>query len=173
MKKVILAVILLIATQFTNAQSTFDKLEDLDGVDVVVLTKDAFELMSKFKDVKVDDSEAMQVFKMIQDINEFKMFSSSKADIAQKMEDMTNTVIKNKSLTELMRVKEDNSRVKIYIKSTKNKDVVSEVLMFIKDIDSKTNGLSKAMILSLTGNIDINKLSDLADTITKDKKTKK
>ena len=69
-----------------------------------------------------------------------------------------------------MRIKEDNSQIKIYVKSTKNKDFVSEVLMFIKGIDKKTKGMSEAMLISLTGNIDINKMSDLADTFIKDKK---
>ena len=69
-----------------------------------------------------------------------------------------------------MRIKEENTQIKIYVKSTKNKDFVSEVLMFIKGIDKKTNGMSEAMLISLTGNIDINKMSDLADTFIKDKK---
>ena len=51
------------------------------------------------------------------------------------------------------------------MKDTKHyKDFVNEVLMFIKGIDKKTNGMSEAVIVSLTGNIDINKMSDLADT---------
>ena len=36
--------------------------------------------------------------------------------------------------------------------------------MFIKGIDKQTKGISKSMIISLTGSIDINKMSDLADT---------
>ncbi len=47
---------------------------------------------------------------------------------------MVNSAIKKQNLTQLMRIKEDDSRVKIYVKATKNKDYVSEVLMFIKGI---------------------------------------
>ena len=68
-----------------------------------------------------------------------------------------------------MRIKEDESRVKIYVKASKNKDYVSEVLMFVKGISKKTDKMSEAMIISLTGNIDINKMSELADTFTKNK----
>jgi hypothetical protein len=42
--------------------------------------------------------------------------------------------------------------------------------MFIKGIDKQTKGISKSMIVSLTGNIDINKLSALADTFTEKNK---
>jgi hypothetical protein len=82
------------------------------------------------------------------------------------MEIMTNTAIKKHNLTELMRIKEDDSRIKIYVKATKNKEYVSEVLMFIKGIDKQSKGISKSMIMSLTGVIDITKMSDLADTFT-------
>ena len=50
---------------------------------------------------------------------------------------MVSKSIKNNRLTELMRVKDDDSRVKIYVKTTKNKDYVSEVLMFVKGLRRK------------------------------------
>ena len=153
----------------TNAQSFFETLEDMEGVDVVVVTKDAFELISKFKNVNIDDNEGMKVFKMIQDLKEFKMFSTDNTDVANKMGSMVNIAIKKQNLTELMRIKENDSQVKIYVKASKNKDYVSEVLMFVKGISQKTNKMSEAMIISLTGNIDINKMSELADTFAKNK----
>tara|TARA_R110001592_G_scaffold2696_15_gene15413 strand:- start:214 stop:732 length:519 start_codon:yes stop_codon:yes gene_type:complete len=168
MKKIIVLIALIVAPLVTNAQSFFDTLEDTEGVDMVVVTKDAFELISKFKNVKIDDNEGMKVFKMIQELKEFKMFSTDNASVADKMESMVNAAIKTGNLTQLMRIKEDDSRIKIYVKSTKNKDYVSEVLMFIKGLSKKTNQASEAMIVSLTGNIDINKMSELADTFVKE-----
>jgi hypothetical protein len=95
------------------------------------------------------------------------MFSTQDKVTANKMETLVSSSINKQKLTQLMRIKEENTQIKIYVKSTKNKDFVSEVLMFIKGIDKKTNGMSEAMLISLTGNIDINKMSDLADTFTK------
>jgi hypothetical protein len=166
MKKIILLIALTVTSMVTSAQSFFDALEDMDGVDMVVVNKDMFELLSKFNPDKMKDNEAMQIFTMINDLKSFKMFSTDDSFIADKMEVMTNTAIKKHNLTELMRIKEDDSRIKIYVKSTKNKEYVSEVLMFIKGIDKQTKGISKSMIISLTGAIDINKMSDLADTFT-------
>ena len=166
MRKIILLIVLTVASMVTSAQSLFDTLEDMDGVDMVVVNKDMFELLSKFNPDKMKDNEAMQIFAMINDLKSFKMFSTDDSFIADKMEVMTNTAIKKNNLTELMRIKEDDSRIKIYVKSTKNKEYVSEVLMFIKGIDKQTKGISKSMIISLTGSIDITKMSDLADTFT-------
>ena len=164
MKKIAILIALVIVPMVTSAQSFFDTLEDMDGVDMVVVTKDAFELISKFKNIKIDDNEGMKVFQMIQELKEFKMFSTKDAGIANKMDAMFKTAIKKQNLTQLMRIKEDGSRIKIYVKSTKNKDFVSEVLMLIKGLDKKTKGNSEAVVVSLTGNIDINKMSELADT---------
>lgn len=170
MKKVILLIAFVVAPMLTNAQSLFDSFEDMDGVDMVVITKDAFQLLKKFqpKNVKSDKNEMVEAFEMINDLNEFKMFSTDNIDIATKMEKMVNTSIKKSKLTELMRIKEDDSRIKIYVKSTSNKDYVSEVLMFIKGIDKKTNGMSEAVVLSLTGNIDVNKVSEYTNKIVEE-----
>lgn len=86
------------------------------------------------------------------------------------METMVETAIKKQNLTQLMRIKEDDSRIKIYVKASNNKDFVSEVLMFIKGINKQTNKASESMVVSLTGNIDINKMSSLADTFLNEKK---
>jgi hypothetical protein len=172
MKKIIVLIAFIVAPMFTNAQSIFDSLEDMDGVDMVIVTKDAFELLNKFKpkSTKSDGNEVMEAFEMINDLNEFKMFSTDNLEIAAKIEKMVNSSIKSSKLTQLMRIKQDDSRIKIYVKSTKNKDYVSEVLMFVKGIDKQSKGMSEAMVLSLTGNIDINKISEYTDKIVKENK---
>jgi hypothetical protein len=173
MKKILLIVAFVVTPFVTNAQSLFDSLEDLNGVDMVVVTKDAFELLSKFNPENLEGSEPMKVFNMIKELNNLKVFSTDDASIADKMETMVNAEIKKEKLTELMRVKEDDSRIKIYVKASNNKDFVSEVLMFIKGVSKQTQGNADSVIVSLTGNIDINKMADLADTFTGNKKKNK
>lgn len=172
MKKIIVIIAFIVAPMFTYAQSIFDTLEDMDGVDMVIVTKDAFELLNKFKPKSADvkDNEVMQAFEMINDLNEFKMFSTDNLEIAVKMEKMVNSEIKRSNLTQLMRIKQDDSRIKIYVKATKNKNYVSEVLMFVKGIDKQTKGVSEAIVMSLTGNIDINKMSEFTDKIVQENK---
>lgn len=167
MKKVILLIALVTAPIFSYGQSIFDKLEDMDGVSSVIVSKEAFEILSKFNAESLKDNDAMEVFQMVQELEELKAFSSNKKDVVAKMETLVKSQVKDAKLTELMRLKEDDSRVLIYVKASKNKDFVSEVLMFIKGIDKKTDGMSEGVVVSLTGNIDINKMSKLADTFAK------
>tara|TARA_B100000768_G_C11284463_1_gene381212 strand:- start:18 stop:530 length:513 start_codon:yes stop_codon:yes gene_type:complete len=170
MKKIILIITLVITSSVFYGQSIFDKLEEMDGVSSVVISKDAFEILSKFNfEIDEGSNEISEVFKMIDDLNEFKTFSTDKPDIAVTMEAMVKKSVKDLKMKELMRLKEDDSKVLIYVKSTSNKDLVSQVLMLVKGIDKKTNGISEAMIVSLSGSIDINKMSRLVDTFTKNK----
>jgi len=170
MKKIILIITLVITSSVFYGQSIFDKLEEMEGVSSVVISKDAFEILSKFNfEIDEGSNEISEVFKMIDDLNEFKTFSTDKPDIAVTMEAMVKNSVKDQKMKELMRLKEDDSKVWIYVKSTSNKDLVSQVLMLVKGIDKKTNGISEAMIVSLSGSIDINKMSRLVDTFTKNK----
>ena len=164
MKKLVIVVAFLIASSASYAQSFFDKLEDMDGVDVVVVTKDAFEMLSKFKDIQLEGNQTMKVFSLIKELKELRVFTTDESAIANKMDEMVSKSIKNNRLTELMRVKDDDSRVKIYVKTTKKKDYVSEVLMFVKGIEKKTKENVDSVIISLTGNIDVNKIAEITDT---------
>ena len=168
MKKTILLIAIAITSTISYGQSTFDKLEDMDGVMSVVISKDAFKILSKFNfERDKEGNEMTEVFKMIENLNEFKTFSTNKPEIATQMESMVKKNVKDQKLTELMRLKEDNSKVWIYVKATSNKDLVSEVIMLVKGIDEQTNGMSESLIVSLSGSIDINKMSTLVDTFTK------
>jgi alpha-acetolactate decarboxylase len=168
MKKIIIVFAFLMASSASYAQSFFDKLEDMDGVDVVVVTKDAFEMLSKFKDIQIEGNQTMKVFSLIKELKELRVFTTDDSAIANKMDEMVSKSIKSNRLTELMRIKDDDSRVKIYVKTTKKKDYVSEVLMFVKGIDKKTKENVDSIIISLTGNIDVNKISEITDTFVKE-----
>lgn len=165
MKKVVFIFAVMLFSTNTFAQGIFDKLEDLDDVSTVVVTKDAFELLSKFPDAK---SEGMEFFNVLKGLQELKVFSTEKTTIASNMEKMANSAIKKGNLTQLMRIKDKGSRVKIYVKATKNKDIVSEVLMFVKDTDSK-DGNPSSTIISLVGNINVNELAKIANDYEKKK----
>ncbi|MCF2875094.1 MULTISPECIES: DUF4252 domain-containing protein [unclassified Tenacibaculum] len=168
MKKIILLFAFVITANFSFGQSLFDKLEDIDEVSSVVITKDAFELIKKFPDAK---SEDMEIFNTAKGLNELKVFSTEDSSIASRMESMVNSAIKGSNLTQLMRVKDKGSRVKIYVKATKNKDIVSEVLMFVKNSNKgNKNGKLSSTIISLTGDIDVNKLSKIASKYSDKKK---
>ena len=167
MKKVIAIIALIIVPAISFAQSVFDKLEDMDEVSSIVINKDAFEILSKFNPDAGDGNGAMEAFKMLNELNELKMFSTEDIATSKIIEKMIKDEVKSSKLTELMRGKDKGSSFKIYFKGSKNKDKVKEVLMFMNELGSKTNMQINTVVVSLTGNIDLNKLTDVADKLTK------
>lgn len=168
MKKVVFIFSMMLMSTVTFAQGLFDKFEELDEVSVVVITKDAFDLLRKFPDAQSDD---MKVFNTAKGLQELKVFSTESVSIASDMEKKVNQAIKSGKMTQLMRVKNKESRVKIYVKMTKKKDIVSEVLMFVKSTynNSKKDKLSSTVI-SLIGDINVNDLAEIANDYEKKKK---
>lgn len=171
MKKIIVIIALILAPALSFGQSIFDKLEIMDNVSSVIFNKDAFQLMSKFN-LEGEKNEGVEIFKMIQNLEVLKLFTTQDASVAKKMDGMVNTAINQMNLTQLMRAKDKDASVKIYVKTGKNKERVSEVLMYVTGTNEQTNGKVSSLVLSLTGDIDINKLSDLADKFTKNNTVK-
>ncbi len=163
MKKIIVLIMLVVFPAISFGQSVFDELENMDGVSSVIINKDAFQILQKFN-IDDTDNEAMEIFKIIQNLELFKLFKTENIAISNEMESIVNTFIKKHNLTQLMRIKDKDSRVRVYVKAGKNKDYVSEVLMFISGVSKHTEGYVESAVLSLTGTIDINKLSKIADT---------
>ncbi|NVK52099.1 MAG: DUF4252 domain-containing protein [Flavobacteriaceae bacterium] len=168
MKKIIVLIALVVAPAISFGQSMFDKLENMDEVSSFIVNKDAFQLLQKFgSDSMKGDNEAVEIFKMIQNLNELKVFKTNDLKVSKMMESMVVEAVKKSKLTQLMRIKDKGSRVRIYVKSDGNKDYVSEVLMFVNGVSKVTNGQAESAIVSLTGTIDVNKLSKLADKFSK------
>jgi len=98
-----------------------------------------------------------------QSINSLKVFTTEDKGISSDMQLAVEKYLRSSSLEELMRVKDDDTNIKFYIKSGKDDDHVSELLMFvtgIKDVEID-NRKFETVLLSLTGDIDLNKIGSL------------
>lgn len=167
MKKIILAIVVVLLSISTYAQnSIFDKFEDMDGVTSVIVNKEAFKMLAKFKG---GGEEGQEYLEMVQNLNSFKVFTTENPEIAAQMTEVMKKYLNTSKLTELMRVKDDDTNVKIYIRQGKDEDHVSELLMFVNGVgkytkDSGSPIEAETVMLSLTGDIDLNKISKLTET---------
>lgn len=159
MKKIIFIIALAIIP-FTNyAQvSIFDKFEAMDDVTSVIVNKEAFKMMSKFKG---NSPESKAYGEMVQNLESLKVFTTESTAIANQMDEVVSKYLKTSKLVELMRVKDKDANVKIYIRPGKDDSHVSELLMFVNDMTNKAN--KQAVVLSLTGEIDLNKVSEITE----------
>lgn len=146
------------------SQSMFDKFEDLDNVSAVVVNESMFKLLSKIN-VEVDDKEAQDFMDIAQNLKNLKVFITEDKKISSEMQITMEKYLKSSSLQELMRVKDKDANVKFYIKSGKDEDHVSELLMFVTGIKNGNVEINdrkfETVLLSLTGDIDLNKIGSL------------
>lgn len=166
MKKLIVLAVIALMSYGTYAQnSVFDKFEDMDDVTTVVVTQEAFKMLAKFKG---GGEEGQEYLDMVKGLSSFKVFTTENAGIASQMNDVINSYLKSTKLTELMRVKDKETNVKIYVRQGKNEDHVSELLMYVNGVGKYTKEADAPMkvesvIISLTGDIDLNKISELTE----------
>ncbi|MEN1784489.1 MAG: DUF4252 domain-containing protein [Bacteroidota bacterium] len=162
MKTYRLIVIMALMPLVGIAQSLFDKYEDLDEVTSVVVSKKAFELLAKM-DIEVDDPDAKDFMDIATSVSSLRVFTTDNQSIGSDMKASVGRYLKSNTLTELMRIKDKDANAKFYIREGRDEDHVSELLMFVTGMkDIEANGREfETVILSLTGDIDLNKLSAL------------
>lgn len=164
MKKYIVIAALALAPFIGQAQSVFDKFEDLDDVTSVVVNKNMFNLLMKM-DVDVDDPEAQEFMEIAKSLSGLKVFVTENKQVSADMQATVDKYLKSSSLQELMRVKDKEANVKFYIKNGKDEDHVSELLMFVTGIKNSDVAINdrkvETVLLTLTGDIDLTKIGSL------------
>ena len=163
-KKFIMILMVAILPLTAFSQSAFDAFEDMDEVSAVVINKRAFKLLAQI-DVDAKDKEAQEYINMVQNLNSLKVFATENASVAAQMKAKVARYLKSSSqLSELMRVKDKDANVKIYIKEGRNEDHVTELFMFVDGLSKvmeNSDRKAEAVIVSITGDIDLNKISEL------------
>lgn len=162
MKKIAILIALAVAPTLSWAQNAFDYFENEKDVSSVVVTKNMFKLMSKM-DLNSADPEAQAYLKMVNDLDNIKIFTTENPTVSKKMDDaVAKYISSSKSLGELMRVKDDGKNIRFYSKEGKNENFVSELLMHL---DGIVDGKPTTVIMSITGDIDLKQISKLTEDL--------
>ncbi|TDW47356.1 uncharacterized protein DUF4252 [Flavobacterium sp. 270] len=157
MKKFIITIVLAFVTNAFYAQGAFDKFDGQDDVTSVIVNKKMFDLMSKVK-VDASDKETQQYINLIKKLDYLKVFTTKNPKVEADMKAAADKYVKTAGLEELMRVNDGGKNIKIMVKSGATDSQVKELLMFI---DGAKN--DDTVLLSLTGNFDLNEISVLTD----------
>jgi len=174
MKKYILIVVMASLPLSGFSQSLFDEFEDMDEVSSVVVNKSMFNLLAKM-DVEVNDPEARDFMDIVTKLKSLKVFTTEDEKISSKMQSSVSSYLKSANMEELMRVKDKDANVKFFIKQGRDEDHVSELLMLVTNMDQvKMEGRKiETVLLSLTGDIDLNKIGSLTNKMNLPKELNK
>jgi len=155
MRKLILIIALVLVSNTIFAQTPFDKFDNQDDVTAIIVNKKMFSMLSK---VDTKDKESQQYVNLIKKLDNLKVFVTSNSKKAADMKVTSDKYLKTAGLDELMRINEKGKNVKIYVKSGSSDQQVKELLMFIEG-----SGKEETVLMSLTGNFDLDELSALTD----------
>ncbi len=165
LRKISLLVAIAILPTMGFSQSIFDKYEDMDNVGSVIVNKSMIDLVSSLGALDKADEEAQEFLEIAKGLQGIRVFMTEDQRASTDMMATVNSYLKSSKLEELMRVKDKDAHVKFYIKHGRKKDHVSELLMFVSGIsnaDVDFNGRKlETVLVSLTGDIDLNKVGTL------------
>ncbi|MFS4468085.1 DUF4252 domain-containing protein [Maribacter sp. 2210JD10-5] len=177
LKKISLVILVAILPALGFSQSMFDKYEDMDNVGSVIVNKGMINLLGSLAALDEGDKEAQEFMEMAQGINGIKVFMTEDDKVSADMGATVKKYLKSSRLEELMRVKDEDVNVKFYIRNGKQKDHVSELLMFVSELKNVKVGPRgrhfETVLVSMTGDIDLKKVGKLTDKMDLPKELKK
>lgn len=131
----------------------FSNYMDSDDFTSVYISPKMFSMISKL-DLNSDDPDAKATLEMIKDIKGLRILTSEKNPLLLYKEAIQK--FKTSEYETLMSVKDGGENVRFWIKESNNK--IDELLLLV-------GGKDEFVLLSFVGDIDLNKISKLANSI--------
>jgi hypothetical protein len=157
---IVLAVPLISLAQKSQVDSFFSRYSDQEDYTSVEVSKGLFEL---FAEIDADDPEFADFQKAVEGLESLKLlvYSSEKGSKETKdkfYKDIMSS-IPFSEYKELMVIRDSDANVNFYAKN--NQQVITEMIMVV-------DGKDEAVILSMTGNIDLNYVAKLGKSMNLD-----
>jgi len=154
MKRIIILFSIILSFN-TFAQSLFDKYEDIDQVNSVIVTDEMFKLL---KEIEPESTEAKEEISVLSGLTGLKVFSTDNDNLGQQMMQDAQTFVTKKKMSELMRINDQDAKVKFYIIKGEQPHIAKELIMISQ---SKKPTDHKVVVMLVTGKVDLKKLSKL------------
>lgn len=153
MKKIIVYVALMISS-LVFSQNAFDKLEDKEGVESIVVSKKMFELMSKVK-VDAKDKEMQQYMSLLKKLDNLQAVYTSQSKWSGDLNAAASAYLKSNPLDAISSTTQDGNVIKVYGKTDANETNVKEVLVVV---NGNFKGV-KTSIVSIKGDFPLNEIA--------------
>lgn len=135
----------------------FNKYVDDENFTVVYLSPKLFELLGKLKIEDLDDKEAEAVLEVVNDLKSLRVLTTEVN--GKNYYDEAVKLINTKEYETLMTVRDDNENVNFLVKE--NDSIINELLLLV-------GGEEEFVMVSFVGEIDLNKISQLAQKLDVD-----
>lgn len=149
----IISLMLAISTLFCHAQqSYFDKYADMDGVSSVYISKS---MLKMFPDMS-GKINGVNVGNLADRLEYIQILSSDRDDIIKQLRKETKDITPDKGYEELMRVRDDGSRMNIYFKEGKKGK--NEFVLIADETEEMT-------IISIMGDLTLQEMQEMVSEL--------
>lgn len=145
MKKLIVTLIVMLVPVLFYAQGAFDKFNDVDGIDVIVVDKSMIDLAGE---MKVGKDEQDLVTKFTDGLDNLKVYSTEVKKYKKQLKAAVKDYLRDNNMKALVSVKDDGEEVKVYAKQTAGSDTLDEVLVFVDSGDG-----DETLVVTFTGKV--------------------
>ena len=167
MKKLNSIIAMALLPLFGFSQSVFEKYDSMENVGAVTINQSMIQLAGNIASFDESDQESQDFADIAKSLEGIKVYMTEDTDISEDMAVTVKQYLKSSTLEELMQVKDKDASVKFYVKEGKDDDHVSELLLFVSDIDNPKIGFEnrkfESILVSMTGDIDLNKIGALTN----------
>lgn len=151
MKKIIITALIALLPLTTFAQTEFDKFEDKDGIDGVVISENLVNLLGYIKISEGSGAEkAQEYLKKVRDVESLRVFSTADRQYCNDMKSTVKSYLRKHKMEEFASVNSKNNKMKMYMITGDNTTHIKEFLLF-----SENEKENKAVLVSFIGNIDL------------------
>ena len=149
MKKFIIAALLAATPFVTFAQAEFDKFQDQEGIDGVVVGENLLDVLGYIK-LSGGAEKAQGYLEKVKEMESFKVFTTSEKKHAKEMKKTVASYLKKHPMEKLVSVNDDGTKVDVYMKAGEKNSQVRELLVFTENKKDK-----EVVLVSFIGNIDL------------------
>ena len=149
-------VLALVPTLFFG-QNAFDKFEGREDITSVSVNKKTFEMLGEIKSdgKEKKDKDLSKYLEMADKIENLKVLTTSSVKASAELKSTFEAYRKKENLEQLMKVNDEGKNVQIYVKNGKKSSDVKEFLIFVEGGDKIGD---ETVLVSLVGDIDLNKI---------------
>lgn len=170
MKNIITLVSLVLLPLLSPAQSEFEKYEDSEDIGVISINPGLFDMVADLS-AENKDEEFEEFATLVSNIDEMQVYVANKDTASEELKKSFQKQVTKSSLDQLIKIKDGDSNVSVYVKSSKNDEIVTEFLMLVSGVDEKE--AFETMVFSMAGEIEMSKIGEVINKLNSSRKTKK
>lgn len=149
MKKFIITALLAAMPFITFAQAAFDKFQDQEGIDGIVLNENVVNILNYIK-LSEGSKQVQPYLQNVKDVESLRIFTTSEKKHAKDMKKTVATYLRKHNMEELVTLNSDGTKVKVYMVAGTDPSEINELLVFTEN--KKDNNTT---LISFIGNIDL------------------